>query len=188
MSTQFVHHCEKSSSKMDRRESTASQETFISLQQLDPSPISSPEYNVDKQLPDLPTPQPPSRSSTLGLSGSGSGHSSVYYCKFLLYHVQNLADNRSNTATKILNLRLHSICNRAHNEHLSHSSHHAVRPSLRTLPPPHTPILPIFPFRTPPHNPPNRNTHPLRPGPPNSQAQRESSPLRRLHPPYLLAS
>jgi hypothetical protein len=63
---------------MDRRESTASQETFISLQQLDPSPIESPEYELDKQLPELPVPSPPPRSSTLGLSGSG--HSSVYYC------------------------------------------------------------------------------------------------------------
>jgi hypothetical protein len=63
---------------MDRRESTASQETFISLQQLDPSPIESPE-DLDKQLPDLPSPSHLSRPSTLGLSGAG--HSSVYYRK-----------------------------------------------------------------------------------------------------------
>jgi hypothetical protein len=63
---------------MDRRESTASQETFISLQQLDPSPIESPE-DLDKQLPDLPSPSYLSKPSTLGLSGAG--HSSLYYRK-----------------------------------------------------------------------------------------------------------
>ena len=58
---------------MDRRESTASQDTLLSLQQLDPSPIDTPD--LEKELPELP-PAPP-RSSTLGLSGGG--HSSVYY-------------------------------------------------------------------------------------------------------------
>ncbi|KAH6705229.1 hypothetical protein BKA61DRAFT_617157 [Leptodontidium sp. MPI-SDFR-AT-0119] len=67
---------------MDRRASTASQDTFISLQQLDPSPIDTPP-ELEKQLEDYP-PSPPSApkiSATLGLSGSG--HSSVYYCKRL---------------------------------------------------------------------------------------------------------
>ncbi|KAF8859849.1 hypothetical protein BDZ45DRAFT_589130 [Acephala macrosclerotiorum] len=59
---------------MDRGESTASQDTLLSLQQLDPSPIDTP-LDLEKELPDLP-PAPP-RSSTLGLSGGG--HSSVYY-------------------------------------------------------------------------------------------------------------
>ena len=62
---------------MDRRESTASQETFVSLQQLDPSPIESPQYELNKELPELPAASPPLRSSTLGLNASG--HSSVYY-------------------------------------------------------------------------------------------------------------
>ncbi|KAK0105385.1 hypothetical protein ONS95_004240 [Cadophora gregata] len=62
---------------MDRRASTASQDTFISLQQLDPSPIDTPP-ELEKQLEDYPTSTPaPKRSATLGLSGSG--HSSVYY-------------------------------------------------------------------------------------------------------------
>ncbi|PBP20202.1 N2,N2-dimethylguanosine tRNA methyltransferase [Diplocarpon rosae] len=60
---------------MDRRASTASQDTFISLQQLDPSPIDTPP-ELDQQLvEDLPS--LPKSSTTLGLSGSG--HSSVYY-------------------------------------------------------------------------------------------------------------
>jgi hypothetical protein len=78
-----------------RRESTASQETFISLQQLDPSPIDSPDeeegsysYGVDGKEND---PREKGRdvekdiealkrsgSSFIGLSGNG-GHSSVYY-------------------------------------------------------------------------------------------------------------
>jgi hypothetical protein len=79
-----------------RRESTASQETFVSLQQLDPSPIDSPyeegDYNfgqdgekdglldgrdAEKDI------EPLKRSGTnfTGLSGSsnGGGHSSIYY-------------------------------------------------------------------------------------------------------------
>ena len=58
----------------DRRESTASQEMFISLQQLEPSPIESPSSDAapEKQLPDLPPPH------SLGLSGSG--HGVAYYC------------------------------------------------------------------------------------------------------------
>ncbi|KAE8454499.1 hypothetical protein EG329_000122 [Mollisiaceae sp. DMI_Dod_QoI] len=59
---------------MDRRDSTASQDTFLSLQQLDPSPIDTPP-ELEKELVDRP-PGPP-RSSTLGLSGAG--HNSVYY-------------------------------------------------------------------------------------------------------------
>lgn len=170
---------------MDRRESTASQETFISLQQIDPSPIESPEYDVDKQLPDLPTPQPPPRSSTLGLSGSG--HSSVYYCTFVRTCIEKRSDNDSNTPTKILNLRVRGIHHSPPHKHIVDPPPHTLRPSLRTLPPPHTPILSIVPLRTLPHNASNRNSHPLWPGPTNQQAQRESKPLRRFHPSHLLA-
>ncbi len=54
-----------------------SQETLISLQQLEPSPIQSP-LDLDKQLPAIPPPSPPLRSFTIpGLSGSG--HGAVYY-------------------------------------------------------------------------------------------------------------
>jgi len=66
---------------MDRRDSTASQETFISLQQLDPSPIDTPPeelINLEKQRFDTPPPQALGRPHTLGLSGGG-GHSHVYY-------------------------------------------------------------------------------------------------------------
>jgi hypothetical protein len=62
-------------------EAALSQETLISLQQLDPSPIDSP-LDLDKQLPDLPPPSPPRRAATLGLGGNG--HGAVYYCKYLL--------------------------------------------------------------------------------------------------------
>jgi hypothetical protein len=68
---------------MDRRDSTDSQDTFISLEQLDPSPIDTPpdELELEKQLPDTPPPPSLGRSHTLGLSGvGGGGHSYVYYC------------------------------------------------------------------------------------------------------------
>lgn len=57
-------------------EFTASQETLISLQQLDPSPIESPFVEEDKELAP-PAPSPPKRAATLGLSGS---HGTGYYC------------------------------------------------------------------------------------------------------------
>lgn len=53
-----------------------SQDTLLSLEQLDPSPMDS-TLELDKQLPDLPPPSPPSRAATLGLSGGG--HGAVYY-------------------------------------------------------------------------------------------------------------
>lgn len=70
-----------------------SQETLISLMQLDPAPIETPPAaeDVDKELPDLPvddsalddstsTIKPPSTTSAPGLSGSASaGRGSVYY-------------------------------------------------------------------------------------------------------------
>jgi len=62
--------------EQQRHQSSASEETLISLQQLDPSPIDTPP-EVDKQLPDLPSPPHPSKSTILGLSGSG--HGVVYY-------------------------------------------------------------------------------------------------------------
>ena len=68
------------SSEMDRRESTASQETFTSLQQLDPSPIESPEEDLEKQLGDSPRSVSPPKTTHLGLSGSGQ-HGTTYYCK-----------------------------------------------------------------------------------------------------------
>lgn len=67
---------------MERQNSAAeaSQETLISLQQLDPSPVESP-LNLDKQLPNLPNevPTPHHGVGTLGLSGFNNGHSTVYY-------------------------------------------------------------------------------------------------------------
>jgi hypothetical protein len=66
--------------KMDRRESTASQETFVSLQQLDPSPIESPEEDLEKQLGDPPRDISPPKATHLGLSGSGQ-RATAYYCK-----------------------------------------------------------------------------------------------------------
>jgi hypothetical protein len=55
-----------------------SQETLISLEQLEPSPVESP-LDLEKRLPDLPLPAPSSRPFGLGLSGSG--HGTAYYCK-----------------------------------------------------------------------------------------------------------
>ena len=83
---------------MDRRSlnSMASQETFISLLQLDPVPIETPSIDRDKELPPLPeassdlsSSQPsaasrtPTASSTtttssIGLSGT-AGHGAIYY-------------------------------------------------------------------------------------------------------------
>jgi len=59
-------------------EFAASQDTLASLQQLDPSPIESPSYEEDKELVP-PTPSPPTRAATLGLSGN---HGTGYYCRF----------------------------------------------------------------------------------------------------------
>jgi hypothetical protein len=67
--------------------STASQATLVSLLELDPTPIESP--NMDKDLPPLPehadgspshsthSLKSPSTSTSLGLSGSG--HGAIYY-------------------------------------------------------------------------------------------------------------
>ncbi|OBT83093.1 hypothetical protein VE02_08591 [Pseudogymnoascus sp. 03VT05] len=67
---------------MERQNSAAeaSQETLISLQQLEPSPVESP-LNLDKQLPNLPNevPTPHHGVGTLGLSGFNNGHGTVYY-------------------------------------------------------------------------------------------------------------
>ncbi|APA11138.1 hypothetical protein sscle_07g059080 [Sclerotinia sclerotiorum 1980 UF-70] len=60
----------------ERRGSVASEDTFVDLQQLDPSPIDSPP-DWDEKLPQLPSHASFGRSSTLGLSGSG--HGAVYY-------------------------------------------------------------------------------------------------------------
>ncbi|RAL68510.1 hypothetical protein DID88_007238 [Monilinia fructigena] len=59
-----------------RRDSNASDDTFVDLQELDPSPIDSPS-DWDEKLPLLPSHASFGRSSTLGLSGSG--HGAVYY-------------------------------------------------------------------------------------------------------------
>lgn len=67
---------------MERQNSAAesSQETLISLQQLEPSPVESP-LNLDKQLPNLPNEVSPLHHGvgTLGLSGFNNGHGTVYY-------------------------------------------------------------------------------------------------------------
>lgn len=75
---------------MERQNSAAeaSQETLISLQQLDPSPIESP-LNLDKQLPNLPSDGPGLHHGvgSLGLSGFSNGHGTVYYREpFLLFY------------------------------------------------------------------------------------------------------
>ena len=60
----------------------ASEETLASLMQLDPSPMDSTlDLSLDKQLPDLPGPSPPTRASTFSLGGNS--HGTVYYCMFL---------------------------------------------------------------------------------------------------------
>lgn len=66
---------------MDRRFSDASTEIFSELQELEPSPIHSPE-DEEKQLPDQPVPTHRNTSSSLGLSSSV--HSSAYYCEHRL--------------------------------------------------------------------------------------------------------
>jgi hypothetical protein len=67
---------------MERQNSAAeaSQETLISLQQLEPSPVESP-LNLDKQLPNLPNEVSTRHHGvgTLGLSGFNNGHGTVYY-------------------------------------------------------------------------------------------------------------
>lgn len=80
-----------SSHKMDEKtpRHQASQETLISLLQLDPSPIETPPADTDKDLPPLPEEQQHDDQSAsvssvkTGTSGSvglsGSGHGSIYY-------------------------------------------------------------------------------------------------------------
>ena len=66
----------------------ASQETFISLLQLEPEPIHTPPA-TDKDLPPLPEdaagedqrPAAVKSTSTSSLGLSGSGHGAIYYCK-----------------------------------------------------------------------------------------------------------
>src|SRR5947209_3368662 len=102
---------------MDRRASTASQDTFISLQQLDPSPIDTPP-ELEKQLEDYP-PSPPSApkiSATLGLSGSG--HSSVYYCNYPFMNYLNLTNQPSNASAKVLLLRVYDIRLLPHHQYI----------------------------------------------------------------------
>lgn len=72
-----------------RRDSVASDDTFVDLQQVDPSPIDSP-LDWDEKLPELPSYTSFGRSSTLGLSGSG--HGAVYYreCYLLETHVTGM--------------------------------------------------------------------------------------------------
>jgi hypothetical protein len=67
---------------MERRDSNASDATFISLQQVDPSPIDFPadsDWDLEKQIPDLPSRPSFGRSSSLGLSGS---HGPAYYREY----------------------------------------------------------------------------------------------------------
>jgi hypothetical protein len=163
---------------MDRRESTASQETFISLQQLDPSPIESPEYELNKQLPDLPAASPPARSSTLGLSGSG--HSSVYY-RTLSTLWQKCSNPFSNPSAKILLLCLHSLRRNPHHQHFHYPPHHSLCSRLGTLSTPYKALLSILSLRASSYNPPNCNPYPLRPCSTNTSAQRKPRPVRRIH-------
>ncbi len=75
---------------MDRRASTASQDTFVSLQQLDPSPIDTPPELDEEVVHEAYS--PPKSSATLGFSGRG--HGSVYYCNRLLSTMASSMTNR----------------------------------------------------------------------------------------------
>lgn len=69
------------------RDSNASEDTFLDLQHLDPSPIDSPP-DWDEKLPELPSYTSFGRSSTLGLgTTSGSGHGAVYYREYYTYYL-----------------------------------------------------------------------------------------------------
>lgn len=133
---------------MDRQNAAAaaSQETlasFISLQQLEPSPIESP-LDLEKQLPDLPTPGPISRSSTLGLSGSG--HGSVYYRNAIPFPQDFYCANEgrnSNPPPTLLLLCLFYFRSVPYNKHLSYSTSHTLRPRIRILPALNTALLSI---------------------------------------------
>lgn len=157
---------------------TLSQETLISLQQLEPSPVESP-LDLEKQLPNLPPPAPSSRPFGLGLSGSG--HGPVYYCK-ISSSINNYSayKNLSNPTSTLLLLRLHNLHNISHHQHLHHSSNNPIRPYLRTLPPPYPPLLPIPSHGAPPCHAPSPNTHRIWPHPADSPPQRLPGPLRRL--------
>jgi hypothetical protein len=67
----------------------------------------------------------------------------------------------SNTNPKILLLRLHSLHGLPHHKHITHPPPHPLRRRIKSLPPPHTPILPIPPYRTPASRLTARRTHHL---------------------------
>lgn len=146
---------------------TLSQETLISLQQLEPSPVESP-LDLEKQLPDIPPPTPPSRPFGLGLSGSG--HGAVYYCKPSTFLSKIITENRpsSNSTSTLLLLRLHNLHDLPPHQHLRHPSNNAISLRLRTLSSPYPPLLPIPPHGAPPRHPPSPYTHRLRPHPADS--------------------
>ena len=91
-----------------------------------------------------------------------------------------LKKNLSNPTSTLLLLRLHNLHNISHHQHLHHSSNNPIRPYLRTLPPPHPPLLPIPSHGAPPCHAPSPNTHRIWPHPADPPPQRLPGPLRRL--------
>lgn len=112
----------------------------------------------------------------------------LYTTVRLPYHFQNCSNLCSDPSTKILLLRLHSVRDSPPNQHLHNPAHHTLCPRFRTISTSNATLLPIISLGATSHNPPNCNTHSLRPRPTNPPAQRESSPLWRIHTIHLFPS
>lgn len=194
---------------MDSRSlrATASQETLISLLQLEPQPMP----DTDKDLPPLPEESSDgtrteadtekettrsigsrdgpghARTSSLGLSGSGNG--SIYYREFFsLSSVRttkvttNVAIYPSDANTTVLDLRPVHIHRPAHREHVHNTPRHPLRARLRGLPPARPRDLPDPNDRAPLRRPPHRRPHRLGRSPAPGAPLAEPQALRRRDP------
>lgn len=195
--------------RMDSRSlrATPSQETLISLMQLEPQPIA----DTEKELPPLPEDlyeddKPTARSigpghaRTTSLGLSGSNHGSIYYCEYLsfflsLHSAPHLhfsfprskltilsVSAFSNTHPTLLHLRPLHLHHHPPRQHLPHPSRHPLRPRLRILPPPRPRDLPNPAHRAPLRRPPHRRPPRRRPRPARRPPQPKPTPLRRRHP------
>jgi hypothetical protein len=164
-------------------DASASQDTLISLQMVDPAPLPDDESRRNSLYTNVSDiPKPPSKTSSFGssLGLSGSGHSSVWYRTLPCPIPISQLTNPSNTPPTLLLLRLRDLRHFPHHKHINNTTHNPLRPNLGYIPPSHATLLPIFPLRTTPHYPPNHNTHTCWSRSSYTQAQRKSSTLWSL--------
>lgn len=176
---------------------TPSQETLMSLLQLDPNPMP----DTEKDLPPLPEESSESsrsirpghaRTTSLGLSGSGQG--SLYYrtptrlsilltLSVCLEYLPSLLTNASSSHahTTILNLRPLHIYRPPPHQHLHNTPNYPRRPRLRVLPPPCSGDIPDAHDRASLRCPSHRCAHRLRHRIAHSPALPQPEEIRRRH-------